>query len=88
MGDFEDAMKVHTAIQDQDLGLDSNMQNSMLNAFNQVSTQQQKYITHNKQGIAKFSEGQYSEAYASFSEAKPHCPASKRNTQFALQFAK
>jgi DNA-binding response OmpR family regulator len=74
LGDFEDAMKVRSAIQDQDIELDSNIQNSMLNAFKKVSAQQKEYITHNKQGIAKFSEGQYHNAYASFSEAKKIAP--------------
>jgi DNA-binding response OmpR family regulator len=74
LGDFEDAMKVRTAIQDQNIELDSNIQNSMQNAFMKVSTQQKEYITYNKQGIAKFSEGQYQSAYTSFSEAKKIAP--------------
>jgi len=70
LGDFEDAMKVRNAVQEQNVELDSNIQNSMLDAFNKVTVRQKEYITHNKLGIAKFSDGKYQSAYESFYAAK------------------
>ena len=74
LGDFEDAIKVRKAMQDQDAKLDSNIQNSMSRAFEKVSGRQKEYIGHNKDGILKFKDGKYRDSYASFSEAKRISP--------------
>lgn len=74
LGDFEDAIKVRSALLEQDAELDSNIEHSMSAAFDQVSGKQGEYIAFNKEGIERFSDGQFQSAYDSFCEAKKISP--------------
>jgi len=74
LGDFEDAIKIRNILLEQDVELDSNMQNSMIDAFELVKSKQNDYIAFNKEGIEHYKEGQYQSAYESFSAAKSISP--------------
>jgi DNA-binding response OmpR family regulator len=88
LGDFEDAIRVRKVLQEQDLELDSNIQNSMSRAFANVEEKQTEYISHNKDGILKFKEGKYRDSYASFSAAKLISPLNIGVTLNLLQSIK
>ena len=74
LGDFEEAIKVRNAVSKQCSDLDSNIENAIQDAFNQVGEKKEEYITFNKEGVQKYSEGQYQNAYDSFTEAKKISP--------------
>jgi two-component SAPR family response regulator len=74
LGDFEEAIKVRNAVSKQCSDLDSNIKNAIQDAFNQVGEKKEEYITFNKEGVQKYSEGQYQNAYDSFTEAKKISP--------------
>lgn len=88
LGDFEDAIRVRKVLQEQDVELDSNIQNSMSRAFANVEEKQTEYISHNKDGILKYKEGKYRDSYASFSEAKLISPLNIGVTLNLLQSIK
>ncbi|WP_412971824.1 response regulator [Glaciecola sp. MF2-115] len=74
LGDFEEAIKVRNTVLKQDTELDSNIENAIKDAFSQVDEKQEQYIKFNKEGVQKYSDGQYQSAYESFSEAKKIAP--------------
>lgn len=74
LGDFEEAMKVQNAIEEQDQTLDTNIQSAMQDAFHKSSDRRREYISMNKEGIERFSNGQFQRAYESFTEAKKVSP--------------
>lgn len=74
LGDFEEAIRVQKALQEQGGEFDSNIEASINNAFKDVKKDQVAYILHNKQGIISYSNAQFQSAYESFTEAKNISP--------------
>jgi tetratricopeptide (TPR) repeat protein len=74
LGDYEEAIKVKKAVEDQIGELDKNIEHAITSAFEKVKSQQNEYITYNKQGVSSYNQGKYHDAYESFTEAKALSP--------------